>query len=260
MKWALIFLATLLSNAPLAEETALDLLFKAGKYEEAITSLRSVESAHSQDPAYFYNLGNLYYHLGKFGLSLAYFEKAYHLSPAHLDVQTALAQARKETSKRLGQEHLDPSSNWAETIADQINLDLISILLEALVFVFSLFWFRSYLKERDPKKAALQAPSLLTLLGLFFLLFFLFVQEQSGKAPPAYCLSSQSVHSGPGEKFLELSRVDPGVKIRLLGPSLTSEAPESKVWRQIRYSKSEIGWIPESSLLLFSAEWSKPDT
>jgi uncharacterized protein YgiM (DUF1202 family) len=73
-----------------------------------------------------------------------------------------------------------------------------------------------------------------------------FTQRITNTNPPAICLENQSIRSGPGEQFMELTKMEPGEKIRLLGPS---EQTNTEVWRQIRYMGDKIGWIRASSLL-----------
>jgi tetratricopeptide (TPR) repeat protein len=231
--------------------------FDSGNFSEALQQL----TANPSDNApYYYNLGTTYLKLGKPGLALAYLEKANHLQPHDIGIQQNLQLSRASLGQAIGTEKMDPASTWSE-IRGAFGL---------VGFVVTLFWIRSYLKTRNLRKTLLKPAGLLGMIGLGIIACLYTVEHVAGMSPAAICLNKEPIRSGPGDKYINVTVCDAGVKIRVLGPteevaapipsSLPSPAPTSAfstagekppiLWRQVRYSQEGIGWIPASSLLL----------
>ena len=231
---------------------ALKTLYNSGKYEEALNLLNSNTSETS---SFYYDSGNVFYRLGQFGLSVANFEKARKLNPHDPEIQHNLAASRTELEKSLGGERLDPASSWIESLSDHLPFDEIRGILGLFALLCAFVWCRSYWKHRRLRLILSEPSGLLSLLA-FSLSLALFGAQRIGQShPAAMCTRSQVVRSGPGEQFLELSRVEAGMKIRVLGPIATSEdrgatQQNGEPWRQVRYSSDGIGWVRSSSLLL----------
>jgi hypothetical protein len=236
--------------------------FDSGNYDEA---LRQLMANPSDDAPYYYNLGTTYLKLGKPGLALAYLEKANHLQPHDIGIQQNLQLARTSLGQAIGTEKMDPASTWSENLADNLRIDEIRGAFGLVGFVVTLFWIRSYLKTRNLRNTLLKPAGLLGMIGLGIILCLYTVEQVGGLSPAAICLNKESIRSGPGEKYVNVSMCDAGVKIRVLGPTqevaapapspLPSATPASAethpiLWRQVRYSQEGIGWIPASSLLL----------
>lgn len=217
-------------------------LYDQGKYPEALDAFRQSVAANPslQNGPYFYNLGNLFYRLEKYGVALAHYEKAIKMLPHHSDVLHNL----NLTKQKLGNlKDLDPSSTFLEKIADRIPLEEVRGLL-GLVVLFSVFiCFKPYLKTRDLKRTFRSPTGKIALFGIFLVSSLYLVELSSSQYPPAVCTEPQTIRSGPGENFLDLGQAQPGVKFRVLGP-------KSESWVQVRYGESSVGWLPFSSLLV----------
>jgi hypothetical protein len=247
-----------------ADFNAVKSAFDAGNFDEA---LRQLMANPSDDAPYYYNLGTTYLKLGKPGLALAYLEKANHLQPHDIGIQQNLQLSRTSLGQAIGTEKMDPASTWSENLADNLRIDEIRGAFGLVGFVVTLFWIRSYLKTRNLRNTLLKPAGLLGMIGLGIILCLYTVEQVGGLSPAAICLNKEPIRSGPGEKYVNVSVCDAGVKIRVLGPTqevaapvpspLPSSAPSpasaekpSVLWRQVRYSQEGIGWIPASSLLL----------
>jgi hypothetical protein len=236
--------------------------FDSGNFDEA---LRQLTANSSDDAPYYYNLGTTYLKLGKPGMALAYLEKANHLQPHDISIQQNLQISRTQVGQAIGTEKMDPASTWSENLADNLRIDESFGLVG---FVVTLFWIRSYLKTRNLKSTLLKPAGLLGMVGLAIIACLYTVEHVAGMSPAAICLSKEPIRSGPGDKYVNVTVCDAGVKVRVLGPteevasapnptpsaspseaSAVSAAP-SVLWRQVRYSQEGIGWIPASSLLL----------
>jgi tetratricopeptide (TPR) repeat protein len=222
-------------------------LFDSGKYEEALESLKS----HPSDEAsYFYNLGTIYNKIGRVGTGVAYLEKANRLEPHDPAIQRNLSLARVELGRLIGHDHLDPASTWSERIADQVSLDEIRSTLGLLGSITLILWIRAYLRTRRLRKTLLQPAGVCAFIG-FLITAGLYAMDRMAEAhPPAICIERQVVRSGPGNHFLELSQVEAGAKLRVLGPEAAAEGAPTEQWRQVRFSQDGIGWVRVASLLL----------
>jgi len=214
------------------------------KYEEAIRYLQA-HGSQNEDPNYFYNLGTLYYQAGQLGMSIAYLEKANRLHPHNPDFIYNLSLARSAFVGKSGSESLDPASSWVEQIADRISLDEVRTTLGFLGICVVAFWSKAYFATRNLKRAILNPAGLLGFFGFIITVGIYSMQRWIAATPPGVCLQKITVQSGPGDRFMELARLEEGTKVRILS---TSES-QPELWTQIRYSPNGIGWVRASSLL-----------
>ncbi|MGZ3698773.1 MAG: hypothetical protein ACXWPM_00465 [Bdellovibrionota bacterium] len=223
-------------------------LYSSGQYDKALDAFR----AHPRNnAAYYYNLAATLFHLGRIGQATAYFEKANHLEPHDPDIQHNLETARSALGRTLGADRLDPASSSMEILADRVPLDELRGILGLVGLILGFVWLRGYLRTRRFFKTLLQ-PSALIAGAAFLATGILFAAQRVAQAhPPAVCLDRQSVRSGPGEKYMELSQLEAGTKVRALGPVDTvANGTSTEEWRQVRFSADGIGWVRTSSLLL----------
>ncbi len=229
-------------------------LYDSGKYEEA---LQTLQKNPRSDFSYNYNLGTIYFRMGQLGSAVAYLEKANRNHPHDPDIQFNLSVAKSALGRSIGADHLDPSSNGFEQIADRISLDEVRAILGLLGMIVVLLWIRVYLNTRNIQMTFLQPAGLLVLLGFSMTFGIYAIQRYTADHPSAICLEKGMIRSGPGDNYIELAQTEAGSKLRLLGPSasdqnhsnpIASKPPE--VWQQVRYSVDGIGWIKASHLLV----------
>jgi hypothetical protein len=225
-------------------------LFDSGKYDAALGEMM----AHpTSDSSFYYNMGTIYNKLGRTGLAVAYLEKANRLQPHDPAIQKNLKGAHDELGRLIGTDRLDASSTWAESVADHVSLDEIRGTLGLLGSITLILWLQAYLRTRRLRKTLLQPAAICTFVGFLITIGLYSVERMAESHPPAVAVDHQVVRSGPGDRFLELSQIEPGMKLRVLGPVADSEAQaggSSEAWRQIRFSQDGIGWVRVSSLLL----------
>jgi tetratricopeptide (TPR) repeat protein len=225
-------------------------LFESGKFDAALSELQKYPTP---DANFFYNVGTIYNRMGKIGVSVAYLEKANRLQPHDPAIQKNLQLARDDLGRLIGLDRLDPASTWAEGVADHVSLDEIRGTLGLLGSITLILWLQAYLRTRRLRKTLLQPAAVCTFVGFLITIGLYSVERMAEAHPPAACIERQVVRSGPGDRFLELSQLEAGSKLRVLGPIANAEAAPGVVpegWRQIRFSQEGIGWIRVSSLLL----------
>lgn len=229
-------------------------LYDGGKYEAALDAFKQNPSA---DASYYYNLGNVHFRLGKFGLAIANYEKAKYLRPHDPDIRHNLKLAQTNLIKTSGRENLDPASSKIESIVDNIPIEEARAILGLTAFLIIFMWTRPYLRTRSLRKTIRHPAGLCAVLA-FAITGVLFLAKHTAAAnPPAVCLERLIIRSGPGDTYLELTKIDEGTKIRVLGSGVEQPTSDTakESWRQVRYAINEdgdelIGWIRESGILL----------
>lgn len=221
----------------------------AGKYKEAIIQLQQTPT---YDANYFFNLGILYGKDQQHGLAVAYLEKSNQLKPHDPEILKNLKIAQQLLKKELTLHRskiieLDGSSNSLEKFADRIQTDEIMGVIGLVVVIVSLLWTRAYLKTRNITKTFLKPSGWFGALAVVLSFAFYGVHRIGSSNPSAVLLMKQPLRSGPGMNYPELFSVDAGVKVRMVGSSITLNDTES--WQKIRYDAEHTAWIPLSSLL-----------
>jgi hypothetical protein len=198
--------------------------FDSGAYADA---LRQLQSNPSDDATYYYNLGTTLLKLGKPGQAVAYLERANRLEPHDVSIQQNLQISRTTLGHLVGTEKLDPASTWSENVADNLRLDEIRGAFGLVGFVIALFWIRSYLKSRRIRQTLMKPAGIMGIGALLITAGLYGVERVAGMSPAAVCLDRETIRSGPGDQYVELSQCESGMKIRILGP--TAEAQSAPV-------------------------------
>lgn len=184
-----------------------------------------------------YNAGTVHYRNGNIGQAVAHLERAFRLRPLDDDIRHNLRIARAALSSRIGEERIDAASYNFEHAADFISLAELKTAFAVIGLALILVGIRGrpHGVRRRPK---------LWLVGLGISLELLppaasFLQ---GFSPPVAMLRTQVIRSGPGERYLELSRAEAGMVLRLLGG-------HSSGWVQVRFAPGQVGWIEKDGFL-----------
>ncbi|MBI4925279.1 MAG: hypothetical protein HY843_05075 [Bdellovibrio sp.] len=216
------------------------------QYVEAIQFLKSTAFENAGNPFFYYNLGILYHNSGQSGVALAYLEKAHFLLSNDLEINLALKTAKTTFSKLVGgNAKLDPASNWIEKLTQVLSLDFIVFSLWCLVVVLLFFLIRCHIKQRIPKIVFYHPLTFITLFCIAMTFGTKWLWSEAKATQEAMCIEIQTIKSGPGEEYSDLIKIEPGIKLRILKEKKNN-------WVQVRFTANEIGWIPSSSLLLFS--------
>lgn len=198
--------------------------------------------------AEFYNLGTLALSLQKPGEALAYLERAKALDPFDADTAQNLKIARDQTALALGSAlKLDPASHWSESLADRVSLEEIRGVLGAIGLLTVFFWFRSYRKHRRFLRVFWEAPGLLGLSAAILTLGLYICDRRAEAYPPAIALERVTLRSGPGDGYLAMGTLEPGVRVRI------EDQNPNAGWIQVRYGPDQVAWVTTGSLLLFQA-------
>lgn len=186
--------------------------------------------AHPSDTSeYHFNVGNLELRLGNPGLARAHLEKAKQMQPFSPKIDSSLRVARDSLGKVIGAERLDPATEWYNALDDRLPMRFVSGIFGILAFLLS-----GIRRERG------------ALFCFVFGLASLVTSQIAYSHRGVVMIEQQIIRSGPGDQFLELRRVEPGIKLRLQAEPESS----SSEWIQLRFSPDSTGWVKSSSVLL----------
>jgi tetratricopeptide (TPR) repeat protein len=219
-----------------------------GKYREALDALKQNPT---YDATYFFNLGVIYGKMNQPGLATAYLEKANRLKPHDPEVLSNLNLAQNLLRQSLITEKidigLDSASSAFEKYADRIQGDEILGVLGLVTVIVSLLWIRAYLKTRNLMKTFLKPSGWFGVLALILVFAFYGVYRVGILNPPAVTLIRQSLRSGPGLTYPEITAIEPGIKVRMVGSAVSVN--ENELWQKVRYKTDQSAWIPLAGLL-----------
>lgn len=248
----LVAASLLFSASPRAEDVS-DVvlkLSKEGRYADARQALIQQTPASRKDSRYYYNLGTLHMQLNEPGLARAYLELAKQLNTSDNQTQSSdllnnLRMATKSLANTQGADRLDPASNSLEVLGERLNSEEAQGSLALAALIALTLCLRIYLKTRSLRATFCSPTGVAIALILTLVVSLVGTQKYASLNPPAFALEKQTVRSGPGEQFLELSQLEPGMRIRVTGHGGSNDS-----WAQIRYTPEKFGWVPSSSLLL----------
>lgn len=213
--------------------------------------LDALKQTPTYDANYFYNLGVLHGKMNQPGLATAYLEKANRVKPHDPEILQNLKLARTLLKQQLSQQNseisVDGASNQFEQFADRIQGEEILGVIGLITVVVSLLWIRAYLKTRNITKTFLKPSGWFGVLALVLAFAFYGIYKAGNFNPPAMIVLKQPLRSGPGINYPEISTIDSGIKVRLVGSALTVN--ENELWQKVRYKTDQTAWIPLSSLL-----------
>lgn len=227
-------------GGPARGDDAADLrtLFESNRWEEALALLQKNSPPPADSPesaTYWYHLGTVHLRLNRLGPAVAYLEKAHALAPSQGDISQNLSVAQTGLARSIGQNKLDPTSNGIDLLADGIRIPEASAALALIgLALLAAGW-----RLKSPVSLGIGGLCIIAIPALAY---------WAQLRPAAIPFERVVVRSGPGEKFIEMSQIDAGTKIRLRGPTAADSG--GRKWRQIRYGEDgQVGWVTESSLV-----------
>jgi|GEM_PF-804439 len=234
--------------------------YQQGRFNEALQLLKKIAPQQIDEAnraTYYFNLGTLSYRVGDLGKAVAFLEKANRLASNNSQVQHNLSLARSAWGKSIGADRLDPGASLADWWIDRTRSPKAQALFALFTFAILLMAMRRYSNLRSRSIRDIYTDSNIVLFcSLGIILFFMLLATTQfagllGTRPAAISLNRQTVKTGPGERFLELTQVETGTQVRLTGISVIEkiENGQSTLWYQVRLSQDGIGWIREADFL-----------
>ena len=241
--FVVLMLFTVLSfaqNGPLFEQGKS--LYKAEKYQEAVTSWMKILDNKQHAAEVYFNLGNAHYKLNNIGPSIYYYEKALLLAPNDGDIKNNLAFA--ENAKVDAIEPLPKTIfyKWYHTISEVLTFDgwAYSTVLFSICFVlFFLIYYFSYSESRKRLFFAAATFSIL-LLGMSLSMAYSTYDDAIKNQPAIIFAESIEVREAPNLGSEISFTLHEGTKVQIV--------EKDTDWVLIEIANGKEGWIPNSDL------------
>ena len=211
--------------------------YKKNQYQEAIQVYNKLIDQGFIGTSLYYNLGNAYYRLGKFGYAIMYYEKALSLSPGDEDVISNLQVARQNLKDKV--DSLPPFfifNIWEDmlaafTVTGWTIITYIFFIL-FLISITAYFFSRSALQQRT---TFFTGATFLFVLALTIGILVVKIHKEISVKYGIVLEPSVTVKSSPDQTSNDEFVIHEGLKIKL----------EDRVdnWVKIRLDDGKVGWV-----------------
>jgi tetratricopeptide (TPR) repeat protein len=223
-----------------------NLLYKEGKFDEAIKIYKQIEEKDSISSTLYYNLGNSYYKLNNVANTIYNYEKALLLDPLNKDAANNLEFAKRMT--------IDNIEELPKTFLQRLEVNYLQKLSynqwAKLTIVFSVFgsllFLLFYFSNISNKKRIYFLTSITFFLLLIISVFITYHQHQKAiNTKYAIIFSSKTtVNNAPTLNSDEIFELHEGTKVRVL------DAIDN--WKKIKLSDGKIGWISADNIKMLT--------
>jgi len=214
--------------------------YKKGEYEKAISLYSVLVNKGIKDDSLFYNMGNSYTKLNKYGYAILYYEKALDINP---DDQDTISNLKLVNSKNIDK-ILDTSGKVEVAGVSSIYSFLRrlnpTILLYSFIIIWSIFSIVIILRKL---KIELLSKSMNMLFLILFSILLLF--NSSLLIANYYVLSSIElgvivekevpILEGPDKNYKELFLLHEGLKVEI--------TDKRDNWFEITLPNGNVGWV-----------------
>ncbi len=227
-------------NGPLFEQGKS--LYKAEKYQEAVTSWMKVIDNKYHSAELYFNLGNAHYKLNNIGPSIYYYEKALLLAPNDGDIKNNLAFAENARVDAIEPLPKTIFYKWYHTISEVLTFDgwaYASVLFSiGFVLLFLIYYF-SYSEGRKRFFFVSAALSIL-LLGMSLSMAYSTYDDAIKNQPAIIFAESIEVREAPNLGSEISFTLHEGTKVQII--------EKDTDWVLIEIANGKEGWIPFSDL------------
>lgn len=237
-----IYQSPLSAQEPLQRAQLADSAYRIADYEQAASLYEEVLASGFASPDLYYNLGNTYYRLDRFGLAILNYERALRLRPGMSDARDNLALANSHTVDRIAELPRLFVVNWYIALITRISPSswrvitlLFFILCLAAVTVIALS--RNVTLRKSALAVAIAA-AVLFILSL--LLMIASTSHFNARAEAIVMEPSVTVKSSPENQSADKLILHEGTKVTI-SESLSG-------WHKITLSDGTTGWCESSAI------------
>jgi len=237
-----IYQSPLSAQEPLQRAQLADSAYRIADYEQAASLYEEVLASGFASPDLYYNLGNTYYRLDRFGLAILNYERALRLRPGMSDARDNLALANSHTVDRIAELPRLFVVNWYIALITRISPSswrvitlLFFILCLAAVTVIALS--RNVTLRKSALAVAIAAAVLFILSQL---LMIASTSHFNARAEAIVMEPSVTVKSSPEHQSADKLILHEGTKVTI------SETLSG--WNKITLSDGTTGWCESSAI------------
>lgn len=223
--------------------------YNNGNYEQALEYYCNVEKSGMESADLYYNMGNTYYKMKQFPMSILYYEKALKLAPGNEDIQTNLEIANLAVADKINaipQSFIARKWNSLKTALSADGWAWVSVVSFGLLLLCVFIFLMS-------RKMGLRIlgffAGLLLLVCLAFSVVFAINRYQDLKQKDEAIVMTPvvNVKSTPSRNSVDLFVLHEGAKVRILDAVNVSDT----IWNKIKIADGQMGFLPAEDMIAF---------
>ncbi len=218
-------------------------LYKRGEYQKALKSYKLIEENDYKSSSLYYNLGNSYAKLNKFGYAILYYEKSLFLNPNNNNAEYNLKLVNKKNIDKIINESGKAEMAGVNEIYNFLRALSTSMLIYIFILLWIFIWFILIMKKFNKLKSNSYTflTILFSLIALFNFILIVGNYYSVNKVKLGVAVVSEiNVIDGPDEEYKKIFKIHEGLKVQI--------TDERENWYQITLPNGNIGWVKNSEV------------
>lgn len=220
-------------------------LYNEGSYDSAAAIYNSIIDQNYSSATLYYNLGNTYYKLNNYPMSIYYYEKSLKLDPKNEDTKHNL-----DIAKQFIKDKIEPMpeffvKTWWNNLSNMFSTDLWSIV-SLILLATSLACIFIYITAKNI--VIRKSTFFISLLMIILTICSFSITTKKYKY-----INSQNegiiinptitVKSSPSSSSVDLFVLHEGSKVKILD--------QTDNWEKVKIDNGSIGWLPSTSIIKY---------
>ena len=219
--------------------------YNDGDFEQALALYSDIENSWVESAELYYNMGNTYYKMKKYPMSILYYEKALKLDPGDEDIRANLEIANLAVVDKINELPQSFIARWWNGTKSRLSADGWAWISVSAFALLLLCLFAFLMARRTVLRKAGFFAGLVFLLCLVFSVVFAVgnYADQRRQDEAIVMTSTVNVKSSPSDASVDLFVLHEGAKVRILD--------STKGWNKIRIADGSVGWLQAESMIAF---------
>lgn len=220
-------------------------LYNQNVYDSAVVVYESIINKGYSSPELYYNLGNTYYKMGKYPMSILYYEKSLKLDPNNEDTKHNIEVAKAFISDKIEPVPEIFIKTWWNNFSNIFTLKTWSVIsLIVTVFLLVSLFFYLTARTRILKKSMFFSSILFIFLTIITFSISTKKYNYMRSSNEGIIVSPTiTVKSSPSSSSVDLFVLHEGSKVKIL-----DNAGE---WEKIKIANGSVGWLPSSTIIKY---------
>ena len=220
-------------------------LYNESAYDSAAVVYESIINKGYSSSTLFYNLGNTYYKIGNYPLSIYYYEKSLKLDPKNEDTKHNIEIAQAFISDKIESVPEFFVKTWWKNISDSFSINVWSVItLVGLGALLICLFFYITARTRVLKKSMFFIGLILIILNICS--FSITIKKSNyikSQNEGIIVTPTITVKSSPSSSSVDLFVLHEGSKVKILD--------HADNWDKIKIGNGSTGWLPSSTIIKY---------
>lgn len=220
-------------------------LYNQNAYDSAARVYENIINKGYSSAELYYNLGNTYYKLRNYPMSIYYYEKSLKLNPNNSDTKHNIEIAREFISDKIEEVPELFIKTWLKKTSNIFTLDtwaILSLIILGCMLVSLFFYLTS--RTRVLKKSMFFTSIVFIILTVCtFSISAKKYKYMKSDNEGIIITPTITVKSSPSTSSVDLFVLHEGSKVKILD--------KTGDWEKIRIANGSIGWLPSSTIIRY---------